>query len=107
MNGYLDTNGKLHKCDAYGHLDLAFDITDKMGIISITRLDAESTLLKLGWIVVRTNDVYGNIGTIKDASTDTRYHLTDSQKKWLNEHYSEMTNRCREAVDKMFEWDKK
>ena len=109
MNGYLDTDGNFRACESYGHLELAYEIVnEEMNVTPYiwNTLDAENYLQKLGWIVVRTNDVYGLIGFPKDDNKDICYHLTDAQKKWLNEHYEEMTSRCRKEVDKMFEYDK-
>ncbi len=41
MIGFLDPEGKLHKCNSYGHLDLAVVITEKMEKSFRNRLDAE------------------------------------------------------------------
>lgn len=108
MNGLLDTSGILHPCEHFEHLDLAYDTIENMGVSVSNRLEAEEYLQKLGWIVIRTRDVYGLIGNFKDyeSGSEERYHLTEEQKKWLNDHYEEMTTACRETVDEMFEWDK-
>ena len=106
MNGFLDLQGVLHECSSWGHLDKAYDIVEDMGVLVKNRLEAEDYLQKLGWIVVRDRDVYGLIGYFKDDSDDIRYHLTEEQKKWLNEAYKDMIPACRESVDEMFKWDK-
>ena len=82
MNGLLDTDGKLHKCNAWEHLDKAFSIVKKLGVSVSNKLEAEEYLQK------------------------SRYHLTDAQKKWLNKNYEYMTNECRKSVDMMFEMNK-
>lgn len=105
MNGYLDIEGKLHECSSWEHLDKAKEIVESMGVSINNRLDAETYLQKLGWIVVRTNDVYGLIGYCKKEDSDSCYHLTEKQKEWLNKSYENMTIRCRKSVDKMFERD--
>ena len=107
MNGFLDTEGKLHPCEHYEHLDLAFDIVEEMGVIVHNRLEAEEYLQKLGWVCVRTNDVYGLIGCFKDIENgkEERYHLTKEQREWFNNNYENMTMACRESVDVMFDWD--
>lgn len=106
MNGFLDTEGKLHKCEAWEHLDYATELVENMGVSINNRLEAEEYLQKLGWVVVRDSDVYGLIGYYKKDSNDIRHHLTDKQKDWLNRAYEEMTLSCRESVDDMFEMDK-
>lgn len=106
LSGYLDTEGKLHKCESWEHLDLAYEIVEKLGVSVRNRIEAEDYLQKLGWIVVRVNDVYGLIGCFKDGSKDIRYHLTEEQKNWLNENYKDMTKSCRETVDELFRLDK-
>lgn len=108
MNGILDLEGNIHACEPFEHMDLAYEIVDDMGVSVRNRLEAEEYLQKLGWIVIRTRDVYGLIGNFKDfeSGSEERYHLTEAQKKWLNDHYEEMTTACRESVDKMLEWDK-
>lgn len=105
MNGFLDTKGNLHECSSWGHLDKAEEIVESMGVSISNRLDAEEYLQKLGWVVVRTNDVYGLIGYFKDEDREERYHLTEAQINWLNKAYEDMTSACRESVDKMFEWN--
>ena len=105
MNGLLDLNGKLHVCEPYGHIELAKAIVSGMGVSSANGLKAEEYLQKLGWVVVRTRDVYGLIGHyIGDG--EERYHLTKAQKEWLNKAYEQMNDECRKSVDKMLEWDR-
>ncbi len=106
MNGFLGTNGVLHECEPYEHLDYAIELVWNMGVTVHNRLEAEEYLQKLGWVVVRTCDVYGLIGFFKDGSKDVRYHLTKEQKDWLNAAYEDMTEDCRKSVDKLFDWDK-
>ena len=103
MNGYLDCEGKIHTCGAWGHLNKAAEIVKEMGIKVNNRLDAEEYLEKLGWIVIRDSDVYGFIGFRVDGK---RLHLTDAQKDFLNKLYSEVTERCQKSIDELFENDK-
>lgn len=105
MNGFLDTEGILYECSSWEHLDKAEEIVESMGISISNRLEAENYLQKLGWVVVRTRDVYGMIGCYKEGSRE-RYHLTDAQINWLNNAYEDMTLECRKSVDEMFEWNK-
>lgn len=104
--GFLDTNGKLHECESWEHLYKAWEIVTKMGVAVQGRLKAEEYLQKLGWIVIRTNDVYGLIGHYKEQGNEERYHLTNAQKKWLETNYESFNDLKRESVDEMFEWDK-
>lgn len=106
MNGFLDTEGNLHECESWEHLDKALTIVENMGVFVANRLEAEEYLQKLGWIVIRTKNVYGPIGYLKENSNTIRYHLTDAQKKWLNKAYEYMTDECRESVDMLFDMDK-
>lgn len=108
MNGFLDTEGRLHECEPYGHLDMARTIVAQMGISLSYRnpMAAEDYLQKQGWVVIRTRDVYGLIGQYKDSFGSARYHLTSAQKEWLNNAYSEMLPECRESVERLLDWDK-
>lgn len=106
MNGFLDTEGILHECSSWEHLDKAEEIVESMGVSVNNRLEAEDYLQKQGWIVVRTRDVYGLIGYYKDKDSEERYHLTDAQIDWLNKAYKNMTTECRKSVDEMFEWNR-
>ena len=104
MNGFLTTNGEFHTCNHWEHLDLAQELVENMNVFVKNRLEAEDYLQSLGWIVVRSRDVYGKIGCRnKDG---VRIHLTDEQKAWLVGHYEEMTNSCRESVDQIFRDDR-
>ena len=102
--GFLDTEGILHPCDSWGHMDLALDITDDMGLSFYNRLDAEDYLKKLGWIVIRARDVYGFIGW-RNPDTGKRIHLTDAQRDWLIAHYEDMPEVKRKTVDDLFDVD--
>jgi len=103
MNGYLDREGKLHPCNAWGHLGKAAEIVEGMGVNVKSRLDAEEHLKRLGWIVVRNRDVYGLIGLRVDGK---RLHLTDAQKNFLNKLYGEVSEGCMISIDKIFENDR-
>lgn len=106
MNGFLDTEGILHECSSWEHLDKAEEIVESIGVSISNRLEAEKYLQKQGWVVVRTNDVYGLIGYHKNKHSEERYHLTNAQINWLNNAYENMTTECRKSVDKLFEWNK-
>ncbi len=106
MNGFLDTEGNLHECESWEHLDKAFTIVENMGVSVANRLEAEEYLQKLGWIVIRTKNVYGLIGYLKENSNTIRYHITKKQKEWLNKAYEYMTDECKESVDMLFDMDK-
>ena len=104
--GILDTNGHLHRCDPYGHLDLAADLVKEIGITVKNRLEAEEYLQKLGYVIIRAHDVYGYIGWHKDETSDECYHLTKAQIEWLNKNYEYMLPDCRESVEELFKWDR-
>ena len=103
MNGFLDREGKLHPCSSWEHLDKAAEIAEAMGVKVYNRLDAEEYLKRLGWIVVRSRDVYGLIGLRIDGK---RLHLTDAQKDFLNKLYGEVNGSCQKSIDELFENDK-
>ena len=106
MNGFLDTEGKFHECEPWGHLDKAWEIVvEEMKVPVANRLKAEEHLQKLGWVVVRTSDVYGLIGYCKSEDSDERYSLTEKQKDWLLNAYEDMTPNCRVSVDIMLGHD--
>ena len=105
MNGFLDREGKLHSCNAWEHLDKAAEIAEEMGVEISNRLDAEEYLQKLGWIVIRSRDVYGLIGLHADGKEE-RLHLTDAQKAFLNKLYGEVNESCQESIDELFKNDK-
>lgn len=105
MNGFLDREGKLHQCNEWGHLDKAIEIVEGMGVQICNKLYAEVYLEKLGWIVIRTRDVYGLIGFYTDDDQKERLHLTDSQKTFLNKLYGEVNKSCQKSIDKLFDND--
>ena len=108
MNGFLDREGKLHSCNAWEHLDKAAEIVEEMGVEISNRLDAEEYLQKLGWIVIRSRDVYGLIGIYVDGKDGKkeRLHLTDAQKEFLNKLYGEVGESCQKSIDELFDNDK-
>lgn len=107
--GVLTPEGKLIECEPYEHLDLAKELVEKMENVPAdaknNRLEAEVYLQKLGYIIVRTHDVYGMIGYIVDDDGH-RIHMTQEQKKWLEDNYGDFSKEKRETVDDMFKWDK-
>ena len=105
MNGYLDREGKIHTCEAWKHLDKAVEIIEEMGVEISNRLDAEEYLQKLGWIVIRSRDVYGFIGLHADGKEEC-LHLTNAQKASLNKLYGEVNKSCQKSIDELFDNDK-
>ena len=103
MNGFLDREGKLHSCNSWEHLDKAAEIAEEMGFKVGNRLDAEEHLKRLGWIVVRSRDVYGLIGLRVNGK---RLHLTDAQKAFLYKLYGEVNESCQKSIDDLFENDR-
>lgn len=107
MIGYLDTDGKLHRCESFEHLDLAWDIVvDQMNHPAINRLNAEDYLMELGWIAIRAHDVFSRIGCIKDTSSEEKYHLTQPQKDFFYKLYDSASAELRESIDELFDMDK-
>lgn len=45
--GYLSREGKMHWCSAWGHNDLAYDLTGDV------KGDPDSHLMKMGWMTLR------------------------------------------------------
>lgn len=82
----------------------AIEITETMGQNFYNGIDAEQYLQKLGWIVVRANDVYGLIG-MYNVEKGKVYHLTEEQKVWLLEHYESMSPVKRQYVDEILDND--
>lgn len=105
MNGFLDREGKLHPCNSWEHLDKAVEIAEEMGVEISNRLDAEEYLQKIGWIVIRSRDVYGFIGLHTDGKEEC-LHLTDAQKEFLNKLYGEVNESCQKSIDELFDNDK-
>ncbi len=105
MNGFLDTEGELHECEAWGHPNLAAELVKNMGVSVVDAVEAEGYLQKLGWLVIRTFDIWGLVGYYNE-NNHSIYHLTEKQKEWLNRVYPDMTLWCRKSVDYIFERDK-
>ncbi len=108
MNGFLDREGTLHPCNAWEHLYKALEVIKEMGVEISSGLDAEGYLQKLGWIVIRSSDVYGLIGIYVDGreGKKERLHLTDAQKEFLNKLYGGVNESCQKFIDELFEQDK-
>lgn len=109
--GILDTDGVLHECGPYEHLELAWDIVvEDMGnpeFVTNT-LQAETYLQKLGWIVIGSYGVESFTGYFinpDNPNSVERIHLTDAQKVWLEEHYEYMSPKMRLTVDDIFTRD--
>ena len=102
MNGFLDTNGVLHQCNAWEHLLKAVKLTEELGVNFYSGIDAEEYLQKLGWVVVRSNDVYALIGIRINGK---RLHLTDAQKEYLIKIYGEVNENCQRSIDELLEND--
>lgn len=106
--GILDTNGILHECSPYEHLELAWEIVEEdmhNPELAQNTLQAETYLKKLGWIVIGSCGVDSFIGYFKDLdnpNSEERIHLTKAQKVWLEEHYENMSPKMRLAVDDIF-----
>lgn len=99
--GILSPNGSFIECKSYEHLDLAKEIAEKLnseyshenGIV------CEEYLQKLGYIIVRAHDMYGLIGYLDDDNKVI--HLSDEQKKWLEEHYDKFPADKQRFVDNL------
>lgn len=102
--GFLKPDGTLIRCNAWEHMNTAIKIAESMGQSFYSGIKAEEFLQKQGWLVIRTSDVYGLIG-VYNPETGKRYHLSDEQKKWLIEHYDNMSPLKRKYVDELFDND--
>lgn len=103
--GFLAPNGTLYPCSSWEHLSKAVEIASKLGQSFYRGVDAEDYLQKLGWVVVRANDVYALVG-MRHPETKKRIHLTKEQKEWLLSHYEKMSATKRASVDELFDNDK-
>ncbi len=101
--GILSPNGSFTECESYEHLDLAQEIAEKLNseYSYKNRIACEEYLQKLGYIIVRAHDVYGLIGYIDDDNKVI--HLSDKQKKWLEDHYDEFPTDKQRSVDDLIE----
>lgn len=103
--GFLAPNGTMYPCSSWEHLSKAVEIASKLGQSFYNGVDAEEYLQKLGWVVVRANDVYALVG-MYHPETKKRIHLTKEQKEWLLSHYEKMSVTKRTFVDELFDNDK-
>lgn len=102
--GVLPPNGEFISCEPYEHLDLAQELVDKMNNVSpeikCNRMECEVYLQQLGYIIVRSHDVYGLIGYLVEEKI---LHLTDEQKKWLIDNYKSFPSDKQKSVDDLID----
>ena len=103
--GFLAPTGILYPCSSWEHMHKAIEICATLGNFFRRGTDAEDYLMKLGWVVVRAQDVYALIGS-RHPETKKRIHLTKEQKEWLLSHYESMSTTKRSWVDQIFENDR-
>ena len=103
--GILTPQGILIECDSYEHLDLARELIDKISDAPTvySSVDAEIYLQKLGYLIVRSRDVYGLVGYLDDDNRVIR--MTKEQRKWLEDNYAEFPADKQRTVDNLFEHD--
>ncbi len=103
--GLLDPDGTLHECESWEHLDTAYEIVEQMADAPakarMNRLEAESYLQNLGWVIVRARDVYGMIGYL--GENDKVIHLSEEQKKWLTDNYEFFPTDKQASVDDLLD----
>ena len=97
--GILKPDGSFIECERYEHLELERELVETLDekFSYLSSLDCELYLQKLGYVIVRASDVYGFIGHLDD--NHKIIHLTDKQKKWLEDHYSEFPSDKQRSVD--------
>jgi hypothetical protein len=103
--GILSPNGSFTECESYEHIELAKEIAKKLnGEYSHKNgLVCEEYLQKLGYVIVRSRDVYGLIYYLDD---DGKFIcLSDEQKKWLEDHYDEFPIDKQRSVDDLIDYD--
>lgn len=100
-NGYLSPEGILEECESYGHTDKAKEICESLGQCHFTGIRAEEYLLDRGYVVVRTRDVYAKLGYVHG---DSFQHLTDKQRKWLEDNYNSFMREKQKAVDELMDF---
>ena len=105
--GFLKPDGTLIVCEHYEHTSKAFDICDELNIPCRSGIDAESILLDLGYVEIRSRDVMHSIGVHKRDKDgkilDEVTHLTEEQKAFLTKHYEEYNDALRQSVDEMID----
>ena len=100
--GILPPDGQLIPCNSYEHLDIAYELVEKMQHPVANRLEAEFYLQQLGYIIVRSRDVYGLIGYLDDH--DHIICMTTSQKRWLEENYDSFPTDKQKSVDDILKY---
>lgn len=101
--GILSPNGNFIECESYEHLELAKEIAEKLNSDYSYKsgIACEEYLQKLGYIIVRTRDVYGLIGYLDD--NDKIINLSDKQKKWLEDNYDKFPTDKQRSVDDLID----
>lgn len=101
--GILKPNGSFIECKSYEHLNLAKEIAKKLysKYSHESDLSCEEYLQKLGYVIIRSYDVYGLIGYLNDDGKVI--HLSDEQKKWLEDNYENFPTDKQRSVDDLID----
>ncbi len=104
--GILSPDGSFVECESYEHLDLAKEIAENLNSEYAHKngVACEEYLQKLGYIIVRARDVYGLIGYLDD--NDKFIHLSNEQKKWLEDNYDEFPTDKQRTVNDLIDHDR-
>lgn len=101
--GILSPNGSFIECESYEHLELAKEIAEKLNSDYSYKngIECEKYLQKMGYIIVRSRDVYGLIGYLDD--NNKMICLSDEQKKWLEDNYDKFPTYKQKSVDELID----
>lgn len=101
--GILSPNGSFIKCENYEHLALAKEIAEKLNsdYSYESSIACEEYLQKLGYVIIRSHDVYGLIGYLNNDGKVI--HLSDEQKKWLEVNYDKFPTDKQRSVDDLID----
>lgn len=101
--GILSPNSGFIECESYEHLDLAKEIAEELNSEYSYKdgVACEEYLQKLGYVFIRTRDVYGLIGYLDDD--DKVIYLTNEQKKWLEDNYDNFPTDKQRSIDDLID----